>query len=175
VRTYDAAPEDVHARVRRVIQQFHPDLKTSEARIDLIYVYADEDQPALMCHGYPADAVIRITSAKERAIGRGDAEIVIDRDTYKELSAKEQDALIDHELYHLKVKKDRHGIIQVDDHRRPKLNMRRHDREYGWFDEIARRHGEASGEIRQARKLLTQEGQLYFELSAPSEVPDLHA
>lgn len=175
MKTYDRAPEDVHALVSHIISQYHPDLKTSEASIDLLYVYADEDQIPLSCHGYPAQAVVRVTSSKERVAGRGDAEIVIDKENYQDLSDAQKNALIDHELYHLKVMKDRHGVIMVDDHRRPKIEMRKHDREYGWFDIIAQRHGEASLEVKQARDLIAGVGQLYFAFPPSTDpVPDLH-
>jgi hypothetical protein len=175
VKTFLAAPTHVRERLQQVIAAYHPDLLAAAARIDLIFVYAEEDEIALSCHGYPADAVIRITSSKERAVGRRDAEIVIDEDRYGESSEAERAALLDHELYHLRVKKDKHGAIEYDEHRRPRLKMRQHDREYGWFDEIARRHGEASSEIRQARSLLHAQGQLYFNLDlAKAPAPDLH-
>jgi hypothetical protein len=176
MKTYDPAPQDVHTRLAALIEKFHPDLKTSTARIDLLFVWAEEGQTPLQCHGYPAQAVVRIIGDKDRVAGRGDAEIVIDRENYQMLSEAEKDALLDHELYHLIVKKDRHGIIQVDDHRRPKMKMRRHDHEFGWFDEIARRHGEHSAEIQQARAFSEVRGQLYLQLdAAPTPAPDLHA
>lgn len=141
MKTYDRAPEPVYARVRNLIERFHHDLKASEARIDLLFVYADEGQTPLTLHGYSCQAVVRIIGDKDRVAGRGDAEIVIDRENYDGLSEREKDALLDHELFHLIVKKDRHGIIQVDDHRRPKFTMRKHDIELGWFDMIAQRWG----------------------------------
>jgi hypothetical protein len=175
MKSYDPAPAEVYSQLASVIERWHPDLKVSQARIDLLFVYADEGEVPLKLHGWPCQAVVRIIGDKDRVAGRGDAEIVIDKGNYSGLSDAEKDALLDHELYHLKVKKDRHGIIQVDDHRRPKLKMRPHDVEVGWFDEIAQRHGEASAEIRSARALLHSRGQLYFNFSAPAETPDLHA
>jgi hypothetical protein len=41
-----------------------------------------------------------------------------------------------------------------------------HDREFGWFDEIARRHREHSIEIRQSTRLVEDVGQLYFGFAA---------
>lgn len=32
----------------------------------------------------------------------------------------------------------------------------------GWFDEVARRHGDASSEVQQAQKFIDETGQLYF-------------
>ena len=162
MKTYVKAPEPVHGRVNALIEKWHPDLKTSNARIDLLYVYADEGQTPLSCHGYPAAAVVRVIGDKDRVAGRGDAEIVIDKQYYEELTDPEKDALLDHELYHLIVKKDRHGVIELDDHRRPLMKMRKHDQQFGWFDAIAQRHGEASAEVQQARQFGQAKSQLYF-------------
>jgi len=41
--------------------------------------------------------------------------------------------------------------------------MRKHDHQFGWFDAVAQRHGEASPEVRQARVLMESSGQLYFD------------
>jgi hypothetical protein len=46
---------------------------------------------------------------------------------------------------------------------RPKLTLRRHDFQAGWFHEIAQRHGEASPEVRSAKQLMAGTGQLYFD------------
>jgi hypothetical protein len=54
---------------------------------------------------------------------------------------------------------------------RPKLLMRKHDHQFGWFDEVAQRHGEASPEVRQARVLMESSGQLYFDFEPRSPVP----
>lgn len=175
MKTFDPAPQSVHSRLSAIIARFHPDLKASGARIDLLYVYADEGQTPLSCHGYPALAVVRIIGDKDRVAGRGDAEIVIAKESYEDMSDAEKDALLDHELYHLVVKKDRHGIIQVDDHRRPKMKMRKHDHQFGWFNEIAKRHGDASAEVQQARAFGQAQGQLYFGFTTEdTEAPSLH-
>lgn len=54
----------------------------------------------------------------------------------------------------------------MDAQGRPALKMRMHDREFGWFDEIARRHREHSIEIRQSTRLVEDVGQLYFGFAA---------
>jgi hypothetical protein len=54
---------------------------------------------------------------------------------------------------------------------RPKLAMRKHDHQFGWFDEVAQRHGEASPEVRQARVLMEKSGQLYFDFEPRSTTP----
>jgi hypothetical protein len=46
------------------------------------------------------------------------------------------------------------GAVERDDLDRPKLKMREHDYEFGWFAETAHRFGEDSFEFSQARELL---------------------
>ena len=76
-----------------------------------------------------------------------------------------KDALLDHELYHLEVQRNKHGKPKLDCNRRPKLTMRLHDRQYGWFDEIAQRHGSASIECQQAMGLYLAGKQTYFQFA----------
>ena len=54
----------------------------------------------------------------------------------------------------------------LDECARPKLKLKKHDRQFGWFDKIAERHGHASGEVRQALKLFTEARQLYFDFGS---------
>ena len=53
---------------------------------------------------------------------------------------------------------------------RPKIKLRKHDFQVGWFHEIARRHGEHSVEVRQCRELVSEQGQTYLNLDSDSEV-----
>lgn len=50
---------------------------------------------------------------------------------------------------------------------RPVLKIRLHDQQHGWFDEIARRHGDASIEVQQAKAFADSSGQTYFGWAAP--------
>jgi hypothetical protein len=162
-KTYDQAPNEVRDRVMDLIRRFHPDLELVKIRIDLLMASTDaEDAHAITHGGYPALAVVKILGPKERAMERGDAEIVIDRDAYEAMSGEQRDALLDHELYHLEIKRDKAGLPKRDDHQRPLLKMRKHDVQVGWFAEIARRHKEHSHEVRQATEIFEESGQLYF-------------
>jgi hypothetical protein len=82
--------------------------------------------------------------------------------------------LIDHELTHLAKK----GTI-FDPLDRPKLSMRLHDHQFGWFDQIAKRHGRASIEVKQVRAFFESSGQMYFDFEGggkgeiPQQVMDL--
>src|SRR5687768_14184556 len=102
-KIYDLCPLDVHDRVNSLIALHHEDLNSVKLKVDLLFVSNDGDGPALTCHGWPALAVVRIIGAKDRAAGRGDAEIVIDRDYFVDAQEERKIAILDHELTHLKV------------------------------------------------------------------------
>lgn len=162
-KTYDIAPPEVFDRLKRLLAKYHSELVEVTIRIDLLMASTDsEDAHAVTHGGYPAYAVVRITNAKERAKDCGDAEIVIDRDEYESMSDAQRDALLDHELYHLQVVRNKLGNPKLDDHGRPKLKLRKHDYQVGHFIEIARRHGRASVEVQQATAFIREHGQLFF-------------
>lgn len=163
MKSYDQAPPEVHERVATLIRRFYPDLDRVGVRIDLLMASTDaEDGHAVTHQGYPALAVVKILDLKNRTMDRGDAEIVIDRDAYDGMADEERDALLDHELYHLLTVNDKFGRPKMDDHDRPKLKMRKHDFQVGWFHEIARRHQINSQEVQQAQAFVGEQGQLYF-------------
>jgi hypothetical protein len=170
-KTYTRCSDDVARIVRDLIDQHYPDLRHAKVRIDLLNVAAADGNHALFLHGHPCAAVIRKTNTRERAAGRGDAEIVIDREHYLKLTDRQRTALLDHELYHLEVLTDRNDTLRHDTNGRPCLGLRDHDYEVGWFHEIAERYGEDSAEVMQARQLLRGKlGQIYFGF-AESPVP----
>jgi len=125
---------------------------------------------ALECKGVAALAVVRATKLKERVQGRADVEILICGVEWPRLTPKQQDALIDHELYHVELIIDREtGEPKLDDSGRPMLNMRDHDISVGWFLINAQRHGINSPEIRQARQIFNQ----FREILMIDETEDL--
>lgn len=168
MNTYSAAP-DVDTCIGKMRAQYHDDL--TGVTVAALFIFNSEATEAVLKHqGYPAAAVCRITPIRERALGMADASIVVDRSSWLALSQRQRDALIDHELTHLmRSLNDDTGAFEFDSLDRPKLNMRRHDRQFGWFDQIAQRHGQASYEVKQARMLMEQSGQLYFDFAAEQE------
>lgn len=168
MKTYSQAP-DADSCIEKIQATFHKELR--DVTVAALFVFDHESSvPVLKHQGYPAGAVVRITSLKDRALGIADAQIVIDRAGWLALSQRQRDALIDHELTHLTRKVDKEtGEQIVDILERPKLVMRHHDHQHGWFDEIAQRHGEASPEVRQARRLIESSGQLYFDFEPAAQ------
>lgn len=139
-----------------LVERYHSELAKEKVTFDLLFVINpdDEDGPVLSCHGVPALAVARIVPLKDRVKGCKDAEICIDQRRYEESEPAERDALLDHELQHFELKK-KEETVKRDNAGRPCLKMRKHDFDFGWFEAVARRHGAASPEVRQARQLWT--------------------
>lgn len=161
---YERAPKEINELAAEILCKYdtHKPLLDFKVRIDYIIALKDgEGDYAIKWHGSRAYGLARILGLKDRAMGRGDAEILIDGDWRKEASEKEMAALLDHELHHLEVQVE-NGKMKRDALARPKLKMRKHDFQVGWFHVIAQRHKGASIEYQQANHLLAEAGQLYF-------------
>lgn len=162
MKTYSHAP-DADSCIAKVQLDYHAELQ--DVTVSALFVFDLESTECVLKHqGYPAQAVIRITPTRDRALGMADANIVVDRSNWLSLSQRQRDALVDHELTHLERVLDKETERPVFDVlERPKLRLRHHDHQFGWFDEIAQRHGDASPEVRQAKRLMESSGQLYFD------------
>lgn len=163
---YEECPREVREAMERVIDdtldehenQVFSDLDSAGVLIDLLFAY----NGVLMHKGRAAAAVVRVTNLKERAAGRRDAEIIINKDWWEKANEKQRNAVLDHELWHLEVLTDIHGDYRFDDLSRPKLRLRPHDMEIGWFHGVAKRHGIYSLEVQQARAFQDKHGQTYL-------------
>lgn len=171
--TYEICRSDVKEIVEHIVTEHHGELFAAGVTIGCLYAFAEKDgagQPktaAVKLHGYPCDAVIRITPYKKRVQGIEDAEITIDGDWWTKATREEQEALIDHELTHLLVQYEENGSVKTDDHQRPKLKMRLHDSQIGVFKEIIKRHGNASIDAQVAHQFCGEYGQLLMEFATP--------
>jgi hypothetical protein len=72
----------------------------------------------------------------------------------------------------LEIVRNKHGAPKKDCVGRPKLKMRLHDQQHGWFNEIAKRHGSASLECQQATRLFLHHKQTYFEFALQTKLGD---
>lgn len=145
---YRQAPQEIHDLLAEVIASTHKDLKAAGVTISIMTAHAkvneegEPEGPALKHHGYPAAAVIKVNSYKDRVEGKDDATLLIDGDRWDEFSIKKQRGLIDHELTHLVVQRGKRGGIKTDKCGRPCLKTRPHDAEIGVFYDVVERHGE---------------------------------
>lgn len=173
--TYTLAPSSVPQIANGVLcrHETHKPLLNAKVKIDYLFARAcaDEDNAPIdipiKVRGHRAWAQCRIINLKDRAKGNADAEILIDGDHWDRISLPEQEAILDHELHHLSVIVSRQGAVRTDDLNRPKLKLRKHDIEFGWFTVVAERNGEHSVERQQAKSLMDNAGQYYWpELAA---------
>lgn len=171
MKVYEQAPQEVHDKAASIIAQFHPQLGSSEVTLDILMATNDTGD-AVSHAGYPALAVVRIINLKDRVKGLKDAEITIDAKAYWHMTDEQRTALIDHELTHLIVLYDGDGLMKTDDIGRPKLKLKKHDYQFGWFTEVAKRHGRNSPEVYQARILWENDGQAFFPMLTNPDAAD---
>ena len=153
--TYQKADTDVTAILNQAVTEFHPRLR--DARVSFGVLMADNpDGPAVKHGGYPATAKVRVVALKDRVLKEVDAEIIIDRHEWDQMSDAHRIALFDHELSHLTTVPDdeQDEGFALDDLGRPKLKTVPGDWNAGdGFAEVVARHGDYSAEVANARKL----------------------
>ena len=161
--TYSTADQDILDRLAEVMRSFHRPLYDAGVRVGVLLAASDTGH-AVTHGGYPALATIKVVSLKDRVHKQTDAELVIDSREWDELPGASRDALLDHELSHLELKKygyspvltaDREptGETQIhferDDLDRPKLTSVKGDWNTGdGFAAVIARHGRAAVEFR---------------------------
>jgi hypothetical protein len=163
---YEKPPVEVREVCDRMLEKYHGPLKDAGVKVDLLFARTDPEKDeavALKLHGYRANAIVKVVAYKLRVQDHGDAEILIDGDEWFTWKDEEKDAILDHELEHLELKLDKEGNVVRDDLDRPKLRLRLHDHEFGWFDSIARRHGKASFEVQQYERFQEAHQQLWMD------------
>jgi len=143
------APSEARAKLDDVMKRFHGPLVDAEVTVGLLFAWQSEggDMAPVKLHGYPCAAVVRITPYRQRVQGIEDAVITVDGALWSQMPDVERTALLDHELYHLELARDKDDQIKSDDAGRPKLKMRLHDWQLGGFEAIARRHRDAALEV----------------------------
>ena len=152
---YSIANEEVNLTIQKVMKENHGDLHAAGVTITAL-IARSEEGPAIKVRGSEAAGCIRITKLAERTLGLGDAIMTLDGERMDAWTSKRLQAVIDHELRHLVLSKSKKtGAIQRDDLDRPRLKIRMHDFEFGWFARTAELYGEDSYEVSQAREIVT--------------------
>jgi hypothetical protein len=167
--TFKKCDKAVREMANEILCEFetHRPLLDAKVTIDLLFAYADRNEAgeraadALSKGGVRALGIAKIITLKDRVAGRGDAEITLDGDWWADAKEQQRRALLDHELHHLAVS-IKEGCSVYDDAGRPKLKMRKHDYEFGWFTIIAARHGKFSIEVEQSTRIMHEQGEFYF-------------
>jgi hypothetical protein len=167
----EKAPKAIKDFALDILSQYetHKPILDAKVNIEFLFAYGERHpetdaliSDAITKHGFRCDGICRKTNAEERAAGRGDAVIMLDADWWEKADEAEQKALLDHELHHIDVCTDEEGKVIKDKGGRPRLRMRKHDVEIGWFKIIAERNGQMSGECRQAKVIMDHSGQAYW-------------
>ncbi len=163
---YSLADTDTEKLCAELIQKYHGDLDTTGATFDIVFALrdpeSDSDKPAISVNGKRVYGISKVHNLKERILGLKDAEIVLDGDAWPNIRIETKRALLDRQLQHFEVKRDKEGEFVLDDLNRPILTLRKPDRTFGWFDAVAARHGKESIEAREMRHLFEQAGQTYL-------------
>ena len=144
-------------------------LLDAKVRIGYLVAYAPTDDagapkgPAIKVHGQAAWACVTVNPLPQRALGGPDAVITIDAAwwTKEDRTDEQRMALLDHELYHLELTLDGEAAV-LDTCKRPKLSLKQHDVQFGWFREVALRNGKDSAECMQAEELLKGDAQTFW-------------
>jgi len=136
-----------------VLTKWHADLAEHDVKIAFVRAQRADDEPAVRHHGYPALATVRVVPLKDRLLKGCDAELLVDESAFRQLSSKAKLALLDHEMTHLALRRDRQtGQVKTDDLGRPKLRTRKGDWNAGdGFGEVCQRHGEQAIEFENLR------------------------
>jgi hypothetical protein len=161
--TFRKASKEIQEAIIKTMADYHGAKADAGVKVLTLMVSPTLDEnddpvgPAITVAGHKAAAKTKILSLKDRVVTGCDAETQIDADVWDESSDEERTALIDHELTHLELRVDDQGGVIRDDVDRPKLRIRKHDRQFGFFDVVAHRHGIASFEVRECRRFLESE------------------
>ena len=169
---YAIANEEINLTIQKVMKENHQELFNEGVTITAL-IARSENGPAIKVRGCEAAGCIRITKLAERTLGLGDAVMILDGERLDAWSSKRLQAVIDHELRHLVVARSKKtGEVQRDDQDRPKLKIRPHDFEFGWFARTAELYGEDSYEVSQAREIVSAQ---FVQLLLPGFEPEANA
>lgn len=171
--TFSLADDEARDRVDEMMRAWHRPLLDAGVVVGVLFASSDKPEvPAIKNKGATVAATMQVVSLKDRVLKKVDAQMVINQQAWNRLTAAQRDALVDHELEHLKLKKFAYWTLlgpdgkprrgpdgeetgeqelrcDLDDLGRPKLTTVPGDIESGdGHAVIIRRHGEAAMEYR---------------------------
>lgn len=178
--SYTLAPREVRMMADEIIREdWHADIRLGPGdgdfvRLCLFMAYGGEgDEAPVKLHGYPCAAAISVIAYKQRVDKRADAEIIIDAAWWDNATEPQQRALLDHEITHLEIERDKDGCLKTDDAGRPKLKLKLHDWQLGGFRSIAARYGDDAPEVVMARDFQAKFGEVALTKPKPVEPVEL--
>lgn len=135
--------------IAAMMHKYHVDLEKAGVTIECLLATNAEGKSPLKLHGWPCFATIKVMSYKDRVAGAADARMMIDLDKWAELHEDQRNALVDHELEHLElIINPKNNQVKRDDLNRPRMRLKPHDYELSGFGSVARRHKDASIEVK---------------------------
>jgi len=139
-----------YAMLNQVMARYHHELVDAQSRVSLNFVKAfdkdDEPTPALKHAGHYCEAYVKLISRRRKLRDPHEAEIDIDGHMWEEKNDQQREALLDHELSHIKVVTDRHGIPKRDEDERVQLKLVPDDIFITGFLSVIRHYGQNAGE-----------------------------
>ena len=145
--TYRICEKSVTDLASGLIDEHYPDVEEAKATIRYLFAYGPRDEdghatgPAITHNGYVASGLCRVNSLRDRVAGLMDVTILLNGDEWPDWSSERQLAVLDHEIYHVQVQRDKSGRVKIDEAGRPKIRLRKHDIVIGGFHAIIERHG----------------------------------
>jgi hypothetical protein len=157
---YEKAGQSIRDLVYSVMEQYHPELHQLEPEVAVLIVRKlDEDGEAyhaLKCHGAEAAATIRVTSRRRRVLVDFDLEINIDGLTWDSIPERSKLALLDHELTHVVISKDKQGAPRQDDLGHYVFKLRPDDYAINGHFSVMERHGQFALEAQNLQRIHTR-------------------
>ncbi len=160
--TYDVAKESDNQLLEKTMKEYHTGLYDFEVRVGLLKAYGSKNDDGviktfpLKKAGAPCAAKVKIVSMKDRLTKNLDAEIFVDGDLWDKLTERKKQAILDHELEHIKLNVDKEGEVKMDDLDRPKLKLIPDDMNFWGFSTIVERYGADSQEYQCFQKLVNE-------------------
>ncbi len=138
--TFEENTGAAKGHLEKLIRRDFPELTEAKVTVTLMFA-ANADGAAIKHHGVPELAKIKVNSLSDRAEGKADATLTVDQDKWDERTDRQHEAILAHELTHLVVKRDKDGVVKVDDCGRPKLGTIPDDWTINGFYSNVQRYG----------------------------------
>lgn len=159
---YEKAKDEDFELLNNIIStndEYH-DINTFKLKYNLLYAFPTTDDagniksPAIKNKGVACAAMIKLIKGADKIIKNYDFEIFVDKSLWDEISISEKTAILEHELFHIKFKKDKNNDFKFDEYDRPMLQLKEHDLIFWGFSEIAKKHGDFSIEKKSIKEMI---------------------
>ena len=135
-----------------------------EIKVIMYFKYGKRDRDgnlkksALIKNGVPCAAMVRVISPFNRHTDNYDVKIILNGDFWRDLTKEEKIAVIDHELSHIRMIRDREGEpVMIDENSdKVKLGTVKDDIQMWGFNDIIVRHGKNSQELQVLQSLVNR-------------------